>query len=75
MASPSLAKSDTIWTGLDGDGRGFREDGDVAQARHFAAHPEDQDADIVLFKFCYDEELADHCEDYVPAVGPARKEP
>jgi hypothetical protein len=30
----------------------------VAQARHFAAHPEDQDADIVLFKFCYDEELA-----------------
>ena len=55
--------------------RGFREDGDVAQARHFAAHPEDQDADIVLFKFCYDEELADHCEDYVPEVGPARKEP
>ena len=38
--------------------RGFREDGDVAQARHFAARPEDQDADIVLFKFCYDEELA-----------------
>jgi hypothetical protein len=38
--------------------RGFREDGDVAQARHFATHPEDQDADIVLFKFCYDEELA-----------------
>ena len=55
--------------------RGFREDGDVAQARHFAAYPEDQDADIVLFKFCYDEELADHCEDYVPEVGPARKEP
>ena len=38
---------------------GFREDRDVAQARHFAAHPEDLDADVVLFKFCYDEELAE----------------
>ena len=39
--------------------RGFREDGDVAQARHFAAHPEDRGANIVVFKFCDDEELAD----------------
>jgi hypothetical protein len=31
--------------------RGFREDGDVAQARHFAAHPEDRGADFVIFEF------------------------
>ena len=29
---------------------GFDEDRDVAQARHFAAHPEDQGADIAIFK-------------------------
>ena len=28
---------------------GRREDGDVAQARHFAAHPEDRDASVVVF--------------------------
>jgi hypothetical protein len=38
---------------------GYREDGSAAQDRHFAAHPEDQDADFVIFKFCDDEELAD----------------
>jgi len=32
--------------------RGWREDGNVAADRHFAAHPEDRDADIVLFHFC-----------------------
>ena len=31
----------------------------VARARHFAAHPEDRGANIVIFKFCDDEELAD----------------
>ena len=31
--------------------RGFREDGDAAQARHFAAHPEDEDANVVIFEF------------------------
>ena len=30
-------------------GRG--EDRDAAQERHFAAHPEDPDADVVIFKF------------------------
>ena len=43
--------------------RGWHEDGDVAQARHFAAHPEDRGANIVLFKFCDDEELADEGKD------------
>ena len=31
--------------------RGFGEDGNVAEARHFAAHPEDQDANVVIFEF------------------------
>ena len=31
--------------------RGFREDGNAAVDRHFAAHPEDRGADIVLFDF------------------------
>ena len=39
--------------------RGFEEDGDAAKDRHFAAHPEDRDANIVIFKFCDDEELAE----------------
>jgi hypothetical protein len=32
--------------------RGLEEDPDAALDRHFAAHPEDRGADIVLFKFC-----------------------
>ena len=28
--------------------RGFKEDPDAARDRHFAAHPEDQDADVVI---------------------------
>ena len=35
------------------------EDWDAARDRHFAAHPEDRDANVALFKFCDDEELAD----------------
>ena len=31
--------------------RGFHEDGNAARARHFAAHPEDRDANIVIFEF------------------------
>ena len=30
--------------------RGRHEDRDAAQERHFAAHPEDQDADIVIMQ-------------------------
>jgi hypothetical protein len=37
--------------------RGFEEDADAALDRHFAAHPEDRDANIVIYKF-YDEEAA-----------------
>jgi hypothetical protein len=39
--------------------RGWKEDPDVALDRHFAAHPEDRGANVVLFKFCDDEEMAD----------------
>jgi hypothetical protein len=31
--------------------RGFEEDSDSAREHHFAAHPEDRDADIVVFQF------------------------
>ena len=43
--------------------RGFNEDGDAALDRHFAAHPEDRGADVVIFKFCDDEEMAGGSED------------
>jgi len=53
--------------------RGWREDGDVAQHRHFAAYPEDRDADIVIFHFC-DDPLADEGQ-VAAASAPASKEP
>ena len=37
---------------------GYHEDRDAAQDRHFAAHPEDRGANIVLLDFCDDEEMA-----------------
>jgi len=39
--------------------RGLHEDGNAARDRHYAAHPEDRDADIVIFKFYRDEEMAE----------------
>ena len=39
--------------------RGYEEDQDQALDRHFAAHAEDRDADVVIFQFCDDEETAD----------------
>ena len=38
---------------------GFDEDRNAARDRHFAAHPEDRDANIVIFDFYDDEEMAD----------------
>jgi hypothetical protein len=38
--------------------RSLHEDGNAAQERHFAAHPEDQDANIVIFDF-YDDQRTD----------------
>ena len=31
--------------------RGLHENGELAKARHFAAHPKDRDADVVIFNF------------------------
>ena len=39
--------------------RGYKEDPDAARDRHYAAQPEDRDTNVVIFKFCDDEELAD----------------
>jgi hypothetical protein len=38
---------------------GLHEDGDVARDRHYAAHPEDRGADVVIWKFFGDEGTAD----------------
>ena len=38
--------------------RGWQEDADAALDRHYAAHPEDRDANVVIFHFCDDEEMA-----------------
>ena len=55
--------------------RGFKEDGDAARARHYVAHPEDWGADVVLFKFFDDEEVADESQYCAPPAGPACEEP
>ena len=52
----------------------FARIGDAALDRHFAAHPEDRGANVVLFKFCDDEELANESQDLPPA-GPSCEEP
>ena len=55
--------------------RGFHEDRDAARDRHFAAHPEDRGANIVIFEFYDDEELADESQDCSAPAGPACEEP
>ena len=55
--------------------RGFDEDQDAARDRHFAAHPEDRGANIVIFKFCDDEEMAGESQDCYPPAEPPREEP
>jgi hypothetical protein len=39
--------------------RGYHEDPDAARDRHYAAHPEDRGADVVIFEFYDDEGTAD----------------
>ena len=46
--------------------RDLEEDPDAALDRHFAAHPEDRDANIVIFHFTDDEELAGESQDRSP---------
>ena len=39
--------------------RGYAEDPDAARERHYAAHPKDRGADVVIFEFYEDEGTAD----------------
>ena len=39
--------------------RGLEENPDAARDRHFAAHPEDRGANVVIFEFYDDEEMSD----------------
>jgi hypothetical protein len=48
---------------------GLKEDPNAAQDRHFAAHPEDLDANIVIYEFFDDEEMADEGQDCGPPGG------
>jgi hypothetical protein len=52
-----------------------KDDPDTALDRHYAVHPEDRDADVVIFKFFDDEEVAGGSEDCAPPAGPACEEP
>ncbi|MGV7212504.1 hypothetical protein [Bradyrhizobium sp. UFLA05-112] len=49
--------------------RGYKEDGNAAQDRHFAAHPEDWGADVVIFEFCNDKGTAEECRDCSSPAG------
>ena len=55
--------------------RGYKEDPDVACDRHYAAHPEDRDANIVIFDFYDDEEMAGESQDRNAPAEPPREEP
>jgi hypothetical protein len=39
--------------------RGYKEDPDVARERHYAAHPDDRDADVVIWNFFDDKRTID----------------
>ncbi len=43
--------------------RGLKEDPDAALDRHFVVHPEDRDANIVIFEFYDDKEMAAESQD------------
>ena len=43
--------------------RGYHEDPDAARERHYAAHPEDRDADVVIWHFHDDQETPDERRD------------
>jgi hypothetical protein len=43
--------------------RDIGEDEYVARDRHYAAHPEDRDADVVIWKFFDDQETTDESRD------------
>ena len=50
--------------------RGLNEDPDAARDRHYAAHPEDRGANVVIFEFYEDGERPTRAR-IVPPAGPA----
>ena len=50
---------------------GYDEDRDAARSRHYASHPEDRGANIVIFKFYDDWEMADAGQECPPPAGPS----
>ena len=55
--------------------RGLKESPDAARERHFAAHPEDRSANIVVFEFFDHEEIADRGQNCGTPAGPAARNP
>ena len=55
--------------------RGLNEDPNAVRDRHFAAHPEDRGASIVIFEFFDDEEMADESQVCTAPVGQTCEEP
>ena len=53
---------------------GYHEDRDAACDRHFAAHPEDRDANIVILRF-YDEDMAAESQDCTVSAASATRVP
>ncbi|MET3968073.1 hypothetical protein [Bradyrhizobium sp. S3.9.1] len=49
--------------------RGYHEDPAVARDRHYAIHPEDRDADVAIFEFVFDDELAEQSQNRDPPAG------
>ena len=49
--------------------RGYDEDPDAALDRHYAAHPEDRGADVVIWHFCDDEGTTDESQDLDSPTG------
>ena len=43
--------------------RGYHEDPNAARNRHYAAHPEDRDADVVIWHFLDDRETTEENRD------------
>jgi hypothetical protein len=50
--------------------RGYEEDPDAARDRHYAAHPEDRGADVVIFEFCDDVGTADESRVWTAPARP-----
>jgi hypothetical protein len=55
--------------------RGYHEDPDAAKDRHFASHPEDREADVVIWHLLDDEETTDESQGSGLSAGPMDVKP